>query len=118
MAMEGIPLQVGNTNYEIRTRLGGSDFLLRFLYQARDCRWYFDVSDADGVAISSGVRIVANEFLLDTVTDARRPLGEIIVLDMPTIGSDGTLIAAPRDPGKDDFGGRHKMYFIPYADLA
>lgn len=106
---EEIPVQLDNPNYEQRTRLGGKDFLLRFRYQARDCRWYLRIMDADGVSILGDTRIVANIPLLFLVTDTRRPVGEIVCFDMPSIGE---TEETARDPGLSDLGRRHKLFYI------
>lgn len=114
MATEEIPLQFENPNYEMRTRLEGRDYLLRFKYQERDCFWYLSLFDQDGIAIAEGLRIVTGIPLLSTVVDYRRPLGELFVIDQP---ADGQTVEVPRDPHFSDLGARHRIYFIPYADL-
>lgn len=105
MTPEIIPTDLDNPNYQQRTSLSGTDYLLSFLYSERECRWYFSMADADGAPIISGKKMVVNWDLMRLVTDSRRPAGEIVALDLS-----GQVPA--RDPQLADLGRRVKLFYF------
>jgi hypothetical protein len=98
---EIVPTQPRNPNYSQRTRLDGRDYLLRFLYNDRDCRWSISIALDDGTPILSGRRIVAGVDLLTGVSDSRKPPGRLVAIDLPAYGD---TQQTPRDPSFGDLG--------------
>lgn len=97
MSLFIIPTSVSASlpRYSQRTTLDGQEFILRFAWNQRQARWYLSVSDADDVAVVLGIPLVLNWPLLRLVTDARRPLGELVVINeagqaAPTLTTLGT----------------------------
>ena len=92
-----------------RTALDGVDFLLRFDWFQRDGHWRLSISDASGAAIRSGVVLVVDTPLLWGVVDARRPPGELAVVD--TTGVNDV------DPGFSDLGARFTLLYATAAEM-
>ncbi len=69
----------GTARYE----LDGSVFTLTFQYNQRMGRWSLSVADVDEDPIVSGLALVPLWGLLELVTDARRPLGELMIVGPP-----------------------------------
>ena len=109
MTIEIIPTTSDPSLYVQRTALSGVDYVLRFFAVGRECKWYFDLSDADEVPILQGAKVVIGWPLLRLVTDTRRPPGEIYAIDLP---ASGQVITSPRDPNLDDMNGRVKIAYI------
>lgn len=97
----------GAASWIQRTSLDGVDFLLAFAWSQRDGHWRLDVLDADQGAIVSGRKLVTGEPLLRGVTDSRRPVGELVVVDTTGVND--------LDPGFLDLGAR---FVLAYADAA
>lgn len=99
----------GEADWTQRTALGGVDFLLRFRWSQREGRWLLTVSDSDGAAVASGVVLVAGLPLLRRVADARRPTGELLVVDVSG--------ANDADPAFDDLGDRFALLYLEPGEL-
>lgn len=104
----------GESAFEQRTALEGSDFIFRFWYSQREARWYMDLFDDARSAIATGVKLVPNTDLLSGLNDARRPAGVIMVYD--TL-SGGSSPITPVSPGLLDLGLRHLVLYSPSAEL-
>ncbi|MCK6585962.1 MAG: hypothetical protein L6Q76_00095 [Polyangiaceae bacterium] len=106
-------------NQTQRTALDGRDYLLTLRWNQREEAWYLDLADADDVLIRAGMKLVMGQPLLRGVLDARRPPGELLVLDMEGT-SDAVADLGPRiaDPGLDDLGVRHHLAYLDAAELA
>lgn len=78
----------GRPDYSMRTRLDGRNYQLRFLWNMREERWYFDIiSDADEL-LAAGIKIIANRPLIRFYQwDVRLPPGEFRAVDLSTNGS-------------------------------
>ena len=99
----------GEADWTQRTALGGADYLLRFRWSQREGHWLLTLSDSDGVAIVSGVVLVTAVYLLKRVTDARRPAGELLVVD--TSGANDV------DPAFDDLGDRFGLLYLEPSEV-
>ncbi len=99
----------GTAHWTQRTALDGVDFNLSFDWNQRDGHWRLSIRDASGVAIRSGIVLVVNELLLRGVVDARRPAGELAVIDATD--------ANDTDPGFSDLGARFKLIYATAAEL-
>lgn len=100
----------GCATWTQRTALDGRDYVLAFRWNQRAGSWTLDLADQDGAAIASGCVLVAGYPLLKGVTDARRPPGELAVLD--TFGLDDL------DPAFSDLGTRFVLVYVTAAELA
>jgi len=109
--MEVVPCTPGGQAFWTqRTALDGREYVLTFAWNARDGHWYLDVADQDGAALATGCALVVGYPLLYGVTDARRPAGDLAVLD--TTGANDV------DPGFADLGGRFQLVYYTQADDA
>lgn len=109
MTIEIIPTVSTPNVYVQRTALSGVDFILRFMYSTRECKWFFDLADANGVEILQGAKVVIGWPLLRLVTDTRRPAGEIFAIDLP---AQGTTITTQKDPNAGDLNDRVKIAYV------
>lgn len=92
-----------------RTALDGVDFNLRFDWYQRDGHWRLSVRDAADVPIRTGLVLVIDTPLLAGVVDARRPRGELAVID--------TTGARDADPGFADLGSRFLLLYATAAEM-
>lgn len=108
--MQLLPMPAdGYPHQSAQVQLGDTFYTVIWHWNARDGAWYFSLSDADGVAIVSGVRVVLSADLLRGVSDARRPTGVLAVVDPA---------GRAADPGLSDLGTRVKVVFIPREELS
>jgi hypothetical protein len=98
----------GAADFVQRTTLDGREYVLRFRWSQRAGAWTFDLADADGAPIRCGLGLRASYRLLRGVIDARRPPGELFLID---------ATGALADPGFDDLGTRHELYYVAAAEL-
>lgn len=91
------------------TPLDGVDYQLTFDWLGRLSRWCLHLADGDGVPIRTGIILNTQAVLLRGLTDARRPVGELAIVDRT-----GRLDA---DPGLDDLGSRFALVYFDAAEL-
>lgn len=89
--------------------LDGVDYVLAFNWSQRAGQWSLSLSDAAGSPVRVGMPLCAGWRLLRGVVDARRPPGELVVVD--TTGK-GDL-----DPGFGDLGKRFALVYFDRATL-
>lgn len=113
-----IPTSTELADYRQVTNLDGRDYVLRFLYNTREDRWYLYLYDQDESPIVGGIKIVAEIDLLQRVTDPRRPPGILIARDL-TASDDAPKIES-EDPGLNDLGqdGRVKLLYFTESEAA
>ncbi len=95
-----------------RVQLDGREFVLRWRWLQRAARWALDVSDAEGVLLAGGLRVIPNVPLLRYVRGARpeMPPGELVILDGRSPTPALTL---------DSLGGdRARIVYVTEAELA
>lgn len=91
------------------TALDGTEYQLTFDWIGRLGRWCLHLADGDGVPIRTGAILNAGGRPLRGLVDARRPPGELLVVDRT-----GRLDA---DPGLDDLGSRFALVYADAAEL-
>lgn len=79
MAVLVIPTDTEAPFFTQRTRLGDSDYTLKFRYNFREERYYMDILDAEEVPIVLGVKLLTNWKIFRYYRDPRLPTGELIV---------------------------------------
>lgn len=87
-------------------QLDGSWYGLRFVFSARDRRWYMDVTSGDGTTLVTGLRVACGVSLLGHLQDARLPAGQLFAEDASGLG---------QAPGRDAWQGRATLYYRPAA---
>ena len=90
-----IPPASDDLSFSQETSLDGTDFKFVFRWNTRESAWYLDLMTIDDVVLAGGLKLTAGAFLLRYITDARRPLGELIVLGVPTednLGKNAVLL--------------------------
>lgn len=97
----------GASHWTQRSTLDGRDYLLTFDWNQRDGSWSLAVADQDGATIATGRRLSTGFPLLREVRDARRPPGELVVVD--TLASD---TREPEDPSFASLGARHALVYL------
>lgn len=103
-----IPTRTDSATYFFSVELEGVVFVFRFQFNERDQSWFFDLLDADGVAIRQGVKCVTNYPLLRLVADPERPAGELYCID--TTGED-------RRAGLADLGDALDFVYFDSSEL-
>ena len=97
MATRIIPTLADSEHYSERVELDGTIYGLTFMWNTREEAWFLSVADADGVALVSGVKLVADWQLFQSVSNASMPPGEMVAVDTSGAGL---------DPGLTDLGER------------
>lgn len=92
-----------------RTSLAGRDYVLTFRWNQRMGHWVLSLADQDGVMIRAGLVLATLAPLLRGVVDARRPPGELVVLD--AAGTNDL------DPGFSDLGARFQLCYADPGEL-
>ena len=95
MAVSLLPLRNDTAVYSFITTLTGVDFGFRFYWNDQDAAWYFDLSDATGVPLLDGVRVVLGTLALRSSTAL--PFGYLICVDQSNTHT---------EPGLTDLGAR------------
>lgn len=106
--MIGITLPDLSANWTQRVDLDGTGYLLEFVWNQREGRWYFRIATEQNVTIQGTRKLVVDYDLLSTCVDSRRPPGKLVALDTSKQG----LAAA-----YDDLGARVKLVYVEAADL-
>lgn len=109
MAIFRIPLPTGVPHFVLQTQLDGETFELRIHWNEREEAWYLEIADVDGVTIVASRKLVADWSLMHRVADARKPLGELLVVDLTGEGV---------DPGLNDLGERVELNYADEAEIA
>lgn len=104
-----VPLQTSVPAFTQRTSMDGVTFQLDVKWNERESAWYISFADADGVLIRSGVRMVVDWPLLRQVADARRPPGELYLIDLDGTGAEAAL---------DDLDVRVQLIYVTAAEAA
>lgn len=108
MATVILPTRTDLAVYTTEIDLDGETFIFDFQFNARDGFWYFDLSDALGVPIRSGVKVVTGFSLTRLIRDIRRPPGEMLTVD-PT--------DRDREAGLEDLGEEILLTYVEEADV-
>jgi hypothetical protein len=87
---------------KFQTILSGVSYRFCFEYCLLDDSWFMRLEDAAGVPIIAGARCVVAYPLNVRVTDQRKPIGRLVLVD--TSGKN-------LDPGRDDLFGRVKLCY-------
>jgi hypothetical protein len=77
--------------YSKRVELDGVIYELTFAWNTREEVWMLSVADADGVALASGVKVVVDYQLFQSVSNADMPAGTMMALDTSGAGLDPGL---------------------------
>lgn len=85
-----------------RVALSGVVYALRIYYSQRCSCWHMDMSDADGVRIVSGVRLVTSFPLLYRYRYLAVPPGELYFIDVRGQAGRPTL---------EEMGDRFRLYY-------
>lgn len=93
-------------NFEQRFTLDGSDYLVRFTWNARSGRWYWEMTDIEGNALTGQRKLVADWDLLDDITSGTLPPGQLW-----TLTPDGV------DPGLLDLDRDFALIYIPEDEV-
>lgn len=80
MAVLRIPLPQNVPSFTQRVLLESSEYVFDFRWNQRESRWYLVFSDTAEVPIWAG-KLTPDWPLLAGVVDARRPPGELILMD-------------------------------------
>lgn len=105
-----IPCTPGTASrWSQRTSLAGRDYVLSFDWLERAGQWRMSIADQDGSPIREGIALVTARRLLGGVVDARRPPGELVVVD--------TLNLYDLDPGFSDLGARFALAYLDPSEV-
>lgn len=102
MAFLEIPVRNDLPAYKFQIELEQTLFNMEFTFNAREDRWFMDLSDSTGEPIVRGVKLLTGWPILSRFQDDRMPLGELFMLD--TAGED-------KHATRDDLGDRVVMVY-------
>ncbi len=95
-------------DYEFRTDLDDTEYLLRLRYLERFDTWLLDLCDSDEVAIVEGLPVVLSKPLLSQIVDSRRPAGELIFISL----GDKTT-----EPNYEGINTKFVLYYLTAEEL-
>lgn len=95
--------------FNFRSRLDGTIFRFRFMFNGRQRQWLMDIRQSDDTPLVLGVAVVTGTDLLGLFNDARLPQGQLFAVD--TLNEGVT-------PGRHDLRGRTQLRYRPAADVA
>jgi hypothetical protein len=104
-----IPTSRVESWYEQNVTLDGVKFRLRLMWSERVRRWYCDLLAADGTAIRSGIKVVADRPLTQRLSSDSRPAGEMWSVDRTGGGV---------DPDLRDLGDRVLLLYVEEDSVA
>lgn len=92
-----------------RTQLDGIEYLLWFRFNARDGRWYLDITDANEVQLAMGIKIVSNIVFMRRLISTLKPQGIMACIDPGASNTDPQLM---QDPGLNTLGSRQILIYV------
>lgn len=104
-----LPFIASNGNYQFETYIGDKPYVFDVRWNERDEAWYFDLSENDGRAIASGLKIVVGTHIGRTSRHELFSRGVFVAVD--TEGNH-------RDATYDDLGTRVEVRYYPIEALA
>ena len=106
-----LQLPVDTPYFETLSQLDGVLYQFTFRWNARTSQWTFDLADATGDAIVSGVAVVVDFPLMRRSRDARLPPGALFAVDTANTQT---------DPGLADLGPGRRVQLVYFTadDLA
>lgn len=81
MPVVTLPNDTGLARYRFRVSLGETVFGLRFYFNRRADRWFYDVEDASGEILRAGLKLVTDWPTMLGWSSVPRPLGEILAVN-------------------------------------
>ncbi len=103
-----LPTVTDRARYSFEVELDRVFFKFDFEWVERVGSWFFSLSNAQGVALISGQRVIVGTPLLNRFRQAGLPAGLLIAVDTSN---------ADIDPGFADLGDRVKLYYLEVADI-
>lgn len=103
------PQRSDRPSFRWRTRLEGSFYNLRLVWNSRAQRWLLDISDAVGLPIATGIGIVTGVDMLRPFADSRLPGGQLFARDESGRG---------RLPTRDGWRADFRLLYRTVADVA
>lgn len=110
MATLEIPVDSVDAHYDLQVTLDGVALIHEYRWNARSEAWYIDILTADGEVIVAGRKVVIDWPLMMygfRDSDDRLPRGELFAIDTSGAGL---------RPGRNDLGGRVKVYYSEAVD--
>jgi len=106
--MEQISLPNAVPDFTFRVLLEGVPFTFRMVWNMRS-GWFLGCTTADGETLFSRRKAVPDWDLLIGLTDNRRPLGVLMLLDASGLHTEA---------GVDDINKTHFLFYFTAADVA
>lgn len=103
-----LPLFSDSPHFSYQVDLDATTYGFEFKWNARDASWYFNLADADGLPLLSGLRVVVRHLYLSRYRYFGLPIGELEFVD----STDKDL-----EPGLEDLGQRVFFIYTPAAEL-
>lgn len=108
MALRIINTSTELSGYTQRTILDGREYLLRFLWNMREAKWYLSIADQTGSPIVDGIKVVADFPLTRRIVDERCFPGSLIAMDTSEKGL---------DPGLTELGDRVVLVYDSVTEV-
>ena len=108
MAVYVIPVRPGVPHFREEVELERVTYGFEFRWNERANAWFLSLSDAEGNALVSGIRVVTDFPLLFRFRKAGLPPGRLVVADTTGAGLDA---------GLHDFGLQRKLLYYESTEL-
>lgn len=104
MTLVVIPLSGGAyAAYTQTTSLDGKDFSMLLEWNWRCAAWFLSLFDSDGAPVLESQKLVIDADLLHGVTQANRPVGKLILLEISGAYTEATF---------ESLGTRHQLHYL------
>ena len=88
--------------------LDGNEYRLHFYWNGRGSFWGMDISDANGVPLLSGIRLIINFPMLLQHKESGLPPGQFLIVD-------SNLKTQNDEPGRNDFTIGRKLNLVYWS---
>lgn len=104
--MKVFRLPTDKHNFDMSLQLDGVDYVMRFLWNGREERWYFELLDSSGESLTGQRKFVADYGVYDKLAMAGLPGGRVICFS-----------STHTDPGLFDLTTNALLLYVPEEDL-
>lgn len=101
-----VPLSSEDPQFSVGVSLDEVNYRLAFTWSTADESWYMRIYSEDGLTLLRGEKRMVCDYALNLWSATRVPAGLLILRDSSGLG---------QDPGRDDLGERHKLWYFPLA---
>ena len=98
-----VPLDTDDANFQIRTDLDGTQYVLRFRWNTRAEKWIFSILDSGENPLAMGLKLNVNANLINAFNaNEDFPQGPLFLWDKQNLGAEAT---------RENLGSDYVLYY-------